>query len=108
MKDNLNMLTLSCQNKECMLRIRVGRIISKPALRIGAFTFCPLCGSKAASGQDMEESYWESIAQSYGLPVELMKMLYDTWIPGEHQKFSDYIEYMKKESECENRTSSRT
>lgn len=91
------MLTLSCLNKECMLRVRLGRVMSKPALQVGAFRYCPLCGGKACAGMDIEESYVETLAQSYQLPVDVMKMLLDTWDANEHSRFVDYLNELKKE-----------
>lgn len=96
MKD-VTFLTLKCINKDCLLNVRVGRLLNRPALAIGSFMFCPLCGSKAYTTQDHEETYWEEIAKAYEMPVEIMRMLYDTWDSREHNKFRDHVDQMLKE-----------
>lgn len=95
----LNAITLACTNKQCMLRVRIGRIINKPSLRVGMFEYCPLCGSNNAKvHQDMDESYWDALANAYKIPAEIMKMLYDTWNAKEHPIFADYVKQMREEA----------
>jgi hypothetical protein len=98
---NVHMMTSYCSNKECMARIRVGRILNKPALTVGSFQYCALCGSKALTMADQDETYWEVLAESYGYTVEIMKMLYNCWDRNKHYRFSDHVRELQDEIETE-------
>jgi hypothetical protein len=47
---------------------------------------------------DTEESYWDTLARAYSLPVDLIKLMYEEWDPNEHQRFSDFVKAMQTEA----------
>lgn len=89
-------LTLECASADCKVRMRISRILN-PSPRVGAFEFCPVCGSRAFAVHDTEESYWESLSKTYGPPPEVMKQVYDAWNPHEHYRFSDFFNELMAE-----------
>lgn len=88
------MQTLYCRNKECLARTRIGRILQLPVTRIGPMAFCPLCGGEAYPETDNNETYNETLAAAYGLPVEVIVLLLNNWDRQEFTKFSDYVKDM--------------
>ena len=99
MSKDVYMLTLDCANKrDCNLRLRVGRFLSKPALSVGMLRICPACGGPAFTTTDSDEDYWEALSNAYKLPVEIVHMLYDTWDSNKHNRFSDHVSEMVKEA----------
>lgn len=91
MKDTY-LLTLECQNPECFVRMRVGRILSDPNTRVGALQFCPVCGSKAFAHTDNMSDYWESMSKSFGMPIEALQLLHTIWEPHEEPSFKKFAE----------------
>lgn len=86
--------TLECvDRKNCGMRLRVARVLYGPS-PVGALKFCALCGGPATAVNDEKATYVESIAQSYGLPPEVMKLLLDEWDSHEFAKFSDFVKEM--------------
>jgi hypothetical protein len=92
------MKTLACLNKDCLLRIRLERVIDKPIISIQKLGFCPGCGGKALQLDELNEDYWEQLAKSYELPVFLLRQLYDNWDHNEYPNFRDFVNAMKQES----------
>jgi hypothetical protein len=90
--------TLFCQNSECMMRVRIGRLLKQRPTRIGAFSFCPMCGGKATVKTDEKETYMESLAKVYNMPVEAITVLLNLWNVHEHIKFSDFVAEIRKEA----------
>lgn len=95
---NVAFHTSTCTNKECLTEVRVGRFLNRPSTFVGGFKFCPMCGSQAITGRDSDEDYWETLAKSYKLPVEIIKMLHESWNVHEHRKFYDHVQQMLKEA----------
>lgn len=98
MSKDVYMLTLKCINRDCFIRLRIGRILSQPALNVGALVFCPKCGEKAFATQDQDNDYWEALANQYGQTVEVIKLIYSVWEPHSTQKFSEHVSVMLKEA----------
>lgn len=99
-KENLQvrMLTLSCLQKDCLTKLRIGRFIYRPTTRVGTLQFCPVCGGKAQAHTDTDETYWETLANSYDLPVQIIQQLYAIWDRNEYEKFYDFVQEMKKDA----------
>lgn len=51
-----------------------------------------------SSSKGMIVDYWQTLADTYGLPVELVKMLYDDWNTQEYPNFGDYVMARQKEA----------
>lgn len=82
-------LTLKCHNG-CGVMLRVYRV--EPGVAVGAFRYCPLCGSQNVSQyMDADMTQWESLSRDYDLPIEVIKQLYQWWLPTHHRRFSDFI-----------------
>lgn len=91
------MLTLGCSSSQCDTKVRIGRVLNTQR-SIGPFRFCPVCGAPAHAHHDTEESYWEMLARSFKLPIDLVKMLYEEWDPNEHANFRTFVEEMQAEA----------
>lgn len=93
------LLTFQCS--ACKVRFRIGRVLRPHPVGPGAFKFCALCGAETVGviQNDEEETYWESLAMGFDLPVDLIKLLYEDWSPDEHHRFSDYVKEMMAEGE---------
>lgn len=89
-----HMLTLHCSSPQCSVQVRIGRVLNTQRTP-GAFRFCPTCGSPALAHTDTEETYWEALARSYSLPVDLIRMLYDEWDTREFHRFADFVAFMQ-------------
>lgn len=92
------MLTLRCMNNECLLRLRIGRILSLPTPRVGALRYCPLCGKDAIISTDNEESYWEALARAYELPVPILKEIFGIWDSTKYPRLKDFVDEIKRDA----------
>jgi hypothetical protein len=92
------MMTLSCTSADCLTKVRIGRFLKNPVTRIGAFAFCPVCGGRASAHTDTDETYWETLARAYELPVEAVQAIHSIWDCNEYNRFSDFVNVMKKEA----------
>lgn len=90
----VHMLTLRCSNVECMIQLRIGRILKNPVVRLGAFEFCPVCGSNASASNDEQENFWEALARAYGKPVEAIMAVFTVWNPIEQPVFKKFFDEM--------------
>jgi hypothetical protein len=66
-------------------------------MQVGAFSYCPLCGSRALAMIDNDADYWETIAEAIELPIEVTRQLYDIWDRNKHQRFTDFVNEIKTE-----------
>lgn len=58
----------------------------------GEFGYCPRCGAKCNGTIDPEQDYYELLSEAFGgMPVELVKMLYQEWDRRAFPKFRDYV-----------------
>ena len=94
----VHMLTLQCREKDCLAKLRIGRFLYLPSTRVGAMKFCPICGGEAFALTDNDESYMETLADSYGIPVEVFKQVYAIWDSGEYPKLYDFVQEIKKDA----------
>jgi hypothetical protein len=62
--DKVHRMTLQCADKDCRTRIRIGRFLYDPVFKRGPLVFCPLCGGRASTNTDVDESYWETLAEN--------------------------------------------
>lgn len=88
-------VTMAC-SQGCRNQFRIGYfgiiIASLP------YKFCPTCGKEGVVvSQDMNVTYWEALAESYGYTVEDMKQIYSLWEPREHTRFGDFLNELKAE-----------
>ena len=90
-------LTLKCHDR-CAVVLRVYRI--EPAVQVGAFQFCPMCGSNNVSQyMDADLDQWESLARDYELPIPVIRQLYEWWQPTHYRNFGDFIREVRSEVE---------
>ena len=92
--DKVYMLSLACLSDKCGAVARLGH--HQRGTTVGAFTHCPVCGGPASQFMDNDATYWEAMADLYKLTPELVELLYSDWDRQEYHKFSDYVEFMKK------------
>lgn len=81
-------VTLTCNSCKSQFRFE------RTGLRTSTWIpdFCPHCGTKGVvTTLDAERDYWEILAESYGLTVELTKGLYEIWDPNMDQNFGDFV-----------------
>lgn len=100
--ERVHMLTLSCSNKECFIKLRIGRFLERQSNQIGALQFCPVCGSSAMTRNDIDETYWEVMSEHFNLPIEALRLIYSTWDTVKYQRFGDYIRSIEAEIEADN------
>lgn len=96
-----NRVTIKCHaTTTCGTMTRVYRI--EPVVRIGAFRYCPVCGSdKVSAYMSAETNHWEALARDYGMSVAAMKQVYSSWEPHVHYRFADFIEELRAEIRAE-------
>lgn len=94
----VTMLTLSCNNVSCLTKLRIGRFIREPSTRVGEMKFCPNCGGPARAHIDNDETYIETLANSYELPVNVVEALMSIWDTKDYPNFYDFVVEMKKEA----------
>lgn len=81
-------LTIKCG--KCDTMTRVYRV--EPSVQIGAFKFCPVCGSTNCNVYfDAATDHWESLARDYGLTIPLIKQIYELWEPQKCQHFGTFV-----------------
>ena len=91
---SLEMLTLRCQNKDCILEIRIGRCLNQPNTRTDRLKYCPRCGQDAVVFADDQQNYWETLAKEYGVPVDAVVAIYGIWNPKEQPLLSEFVKEM--------------
>lgn len=65
---------------------------TEPSAAIGQFRYCPLCGSdNVFVYRSSDTDQWEAMSRDYELPIEVMKQLYDLWVPTQYHRFSDFV-----------------
>lgn len=93
-------VTIKCHDSVCGIMVRVYRI--EPSTRIGAFKYCPVCGSTRVSAyMSAEVDQWESLARDYNMPVEVIKEVYKLWEPQTHYRFADFVAELRAEMAAE-------
>lgn len=92
------MLTLSCKNVDCLLRLRVGRILNAPVTRVGELGYCPRCSQEADVTIDESENYWELLSRSYGVNPEAIQAIHSIWDPKTHPIFRHFVFEMLEEA----------
>lgn len=71
---------------------------TEPTVQIGAFKYCPLCGSHIMPRLSGEDSGWEALAVAYNMSVPAIRAVYNTWNPNDYYKFSDFIAALREEA----------
>ena len=90
--------------RACGVNVWVAWVDGAPSTYPGSpFMFCPRCGVQSAFVIDIEQDYWEIMAEDLAInnvhfPVQLLKMLYDEWPRNDRRfhRFYDYVEYQRK------------
>ena len=76
--------------------IRVYRV--EPSTQVGAFKYCPICGTRVLAYLSVDDNGWESLAVSYGMSVPAIKAVYASWNPHDYYRFSDYVDALREET----------
>lgn len=88
-------ITIQCI--ECETHCRVYR--TEPALKIGMFAYCPVCGSKRVRVyQSVSLDHWEALARDYEVSVSLIQEIFKMWEPASGQRFGDFVRELKAEA----------
>lgn len=88
--------TIKCHDA-CSVMVRIYRV--EPSTMVGAYRFCPACGSDNVSVyRSADTDQWEALARDYELPIPVMQQLYRLWNPLEQHRFADFVAEMRKES----------
>ncbi len=88
-------VTLKCMDR-CGVMVRVYNI--EPATAIGAYRYCPVCGSSNVSAyMSAETNQWEALARDYGLPIPVIQQLYKLWVPSHHHRFADFVHELRED-----------
>lgn len=88
-------VTIKCHDK-CNTMTRVYAV--EPSTQVGAYRFCPQCGSQNISAfMSAETNHWEALARDYGLPILVMQQLYKLWVPSTHYRFADFVHELRHE-----------
>lgn len=89
------MVTMRCVT--CDSRFRVYTLV--PYTSNGIYKYCPNCGSERVGiMQDTEADYWETLAESYQVTPDAIKLFYNLWIQDKSSKtFGDFVNITKKE-----------
>jgi len=88
-------VTLKCMS-QCGSMVRVYHI--EPSTQIGAYKYCPVCGSDNVSAyMSAETNQWEALARDYSLPIPTIRQLYKLWDTKVHHKFADFVHELRAE-----------
>lgn len=89
--------TLSC--KSCFSIHRVERLL--PYVRQQTFSHCPSCGSsRVIVKEDSKMNYWDTMAESVGLPTYIVRELFNLWDTKEYESFADFIREAKRSAQA--------
>lgn len=86
---------LTCICRSCGSRTRFSR--PEPGVVIDSPSFCPMCGERAMAGLDPDADYWEALATSLELPVDMTQNLHGLWLSDPEQSRSGkFVEWLKE------------
>jgi hypothetical protein len=88
-------ITIKC-HAACGMMVRIYRV--EPSTAIGAYKYCPQCGSQNVSAyMSADDNHWEALARDYDLPIQLLQQLYKLWVPSKHYRFADFVHELRAE-----------
>jgi hypothetical protein len=85
---------IACDVCKCVLYMQIGNRNRKlPDLH-----YCPACGTKGEQCSTLSEAFYIEMHYKYGLPVELLKQLYQNFLHQLHDDghTKDFTTYLKR------------
>lgn len=92
--------TIQCQEyRTCGLMTRIYRAEPQNTRAVGAYQFCPRCGSdNVVVSRSNDTDMWEAYSRDYKLPIPVIQQLYRLWVPSHHRRFSDFVAELREDA----------